>query len=133
MNRYPAMEKWLANEADDPADSTVWGHERQTFENLKKILKAHAAPATVVSKKGKEKEVYPDKLSSSPIPVEQKKAGEKKGKKKREKKRKQRKRKERSKEKKGKRRERGITQLDWSWGWCIEILKRRCIVFVASW
>jgi len=82
LSRYPAMEKWLANAADAPADSTVWGHERQTFENLKKILKAHAEPATVVSKKGKEKEVYPDELSSSPIPVEQKKAGEKKGKKK---------------------------------------------------
>ena len=85
LNRYPAMEQWLENAADAPADSTVWGHERQSFDNLKKILKAHAEPSTVVSKKGKEKEVYPDEPSSSPIPVEKKKAGVKKGKKKEQK------------------------------------------------
>jgi hypothetical protein len=45
VNRYPAMEKWLLNASDAPPDVEVWGYEKQTFGNLKKILSARHATA----------------------------------------------------------------------------------------
>ena len=37
VKKYPAMQKWLCND-DAPYDAEVWGHKKQTFENLKEIL-----------------------------------------------------------------------------------------------
>ena len=70
---YPAMTKWLENEAGAPADSEVWGHEKQSFEALRRILTSHQtlSPAKGKGKgkgKGKEMEVHSD--NSSPILVE---------------------------------------------------------------
>jgi hypothetical protein len=69
------MAQWLENEAGAPADSEVWGHERQSFEGLKRILTGHQTLAAAKGKgkgkgKGKEKEVHRDNSSSPPVPVE---------------------------------------------------------------
>jgi hypothetical protein len=79
LDRYPAMEKWLWNGGDAPADVEVWRHQKQTFESLKKILSACHAPILSHANTNKGKNIQ-DESSSSPPAMEKKKEG--KGKKK---------------------------------------------------
>jgi hypothetical protein len=69
LNKFPAMEKWLQNGDDAPTDAEVWGYQKQTFENLRKILKSisdpDSGPAPVEKRgKGKGKEKAEDSSSS---------------------------------------------------------------------
>jgi hypothetical protein len=89
------MEKWLLNADDAPPDHDVWGYKKQTFDNLKGILRAHHEPQLPtkakgkggrsdgssleieVVGKGKGKEVHRN-VSSSPVPVKKGDKGKKK-------------------------------------------------------
>jgi hypothetical protein len=76
---YPAMKGWFEKTADTveadraTADAVVWGSEKHSFDNLRKILTAHQNASPVKGKgkrKGKGNEVTRDGSSPPPIPVE---------------------------------------------------------------
>ena len=83
---YPAMKGWFEKTADTveadraTADAVVWGSEKHSFDNLRKILTAHQNASPVKGKgkrKGKGKEVTRDGSSPPPIPVEKKTSNKK--------------------------------------------------------
>jgi hypothetical protein len=53
LDRFPEMEEWLCNKEGGPTKVSVWGSQKPTFENLKQILDACAAPSDAGSSKGK--------------------------------------------------------------------------------
>ena len=77
---YPAMQEWFDKTPDTveadraTADAVVWGSEKHSFDNLRKILTAHQNASPI---KGKGKEVIRDGSSPPPIPVEKKTSNKK--------------------------------------------------------
>ena len=71
VKHYPGMKEWLGGAEGAPDDHEVWGYDKQTFDNLFKILTLHEQRSAV---KGKGKARNQDDSSS---PVEKKQAPEK--------------------------------------------------------
>jgi hypothetical protein len=77
---YPAMEKWLLDGDDAPADVNVWGHAKHTFGNLENILESHGAYFAPVKKGGKKSLKKKETSSESEEVVKGKGKGKAKGK-----------------------------------------------------